>query len=259
MIIQNDLCDKMFKVDQYCDCSVRITDTTHSLYDQESLYSFKYEDTMTLDIIIYNNSISPKLQAIVFTDHNGYLTEVKLPLSKDGWYTIYHIILPTDKWYYKEQQNRFNKLNKYKDIYITDGKSIYRRENGELVKLEILDLLREDLNKTTAHIYSKDIFSTCYLEECYISICNKLLSKDSDTQIEYQRDFIWSTLEIINILVQNTNLRQAQSIIEEVMNCKGFCFSNVENKSTSLNQISQYNTSRSNGFYIQSDCNCNKQ
>lgn len=257
MNIQTDLCDKMFKVDQLCNCNIIITDTTQSLYDKDSIYSFQYEDTMTLDIVIYNDSISPELHAVVFTDHSGYLTEVQLPLSKDGWYSIYHIILPTDKWYYKEKRKHFNKLSKYKDVYVTDGKNIYRKENDNLTQLDILDLLREDLSKTTVTISSKDIFLTCYLEKCYISICNNLLSEDSDSKIEYKRDFIWSTIEIINILIKNTNLRQAQSVIEEVMSCKGFCFNNMENSKNLLNKTAQYKTSRSNGFYIESDCNCN--
>lgn len=259
MNIQNDICDKMFKVDQFCSCNIRITDTTQSLYGQKSLYSFAYEDTMTLDIIIYHKSSNDQIQAVVFTDHNGYLTEVKLPLSYDGWYTIYHIILPTDSWFSKENKNKFNKLNKYKDIYITDGKYVYKYDNKELIKIDILDLLKEDLSKTTVHIYSKDIFSTCHLENCYISICKEYLDSDKLdlSQIQYKRDFIWCSLETLRLLIKNTNLELAQSIIEEVLNCKGYCFNNLENNFKIVPDYAQYKTNRSNGVYVQSDCNCN--
>ena len=261
MNIQDDICDKMFKVDQFCGCNIRITDTAHSLYDQNNLYSFSYKDTMTLNVVIYHKSTSDQLYAIVFTDHNGYLTEVNLPLSNDGWYTIYHIILPTDTWYYRESRNRFNKLSKYRDVYVTNGKNVYRLENGELVKLDILNFITEDLSKTTAHIYLKDIFTTCYLEECYISICEEYIkSKEVDlSQIQYKRDFIWCSLEILRLLKDNSNLNLAQSLIEEIMSCKGFCFNNVENQfEASPNKIAQYKTDRSNGVYIKSDCGCNK-
>ena len=104
-------CNNMFIVDQFCDCSIRITDNTHCIYGQNY---FDYKDTITLDIVVYNRYNDPQLFAVIFTDHQrGYLNEVKLPIGFDGFYTIYHLILPTYQWYICNKNKRYNNFKKY--------------------------------------------------------------------------------------------------------------------------------------------------
>ena len=251
-------CNNMFIVDQFCDCSIRITDNTHCIYGKNY---FDYKDTITLDIVVYNRYNDPQLFAVIFTDHQrGYLNEVKLPIGFDGFYTIYHIILPTYQWYICNKNKRYNNFKKYKDIYISDHNKIYKVVNGELQEFDVLNFISNiNLDKTTVQKFSKDIFLICNLKKCYISICNnwinQLENKDQLKQLEFRRDFIWSTIEVLQILISKCQYEKAEQIMEEIMSCGGICSNILYNKQKP--QYTQYFTESSTGIYLEGNCNCN--
>ena len=80
-----------------------IIDNSSCLYNDDSIYNFSYEDTITLDIITLEKVAGPELVAIVYTTHEygKNLNEVNLPIGDDGLFNVNHIIIPTVDWYYK--------------------------------------------------------------------------------------------------------------------------------------------------------------
>lgn len=252
-------CNNMFFIDQFCDCSIRITDNTHCIYEKNSIYN--YDDTVTIDIVVYNKYNDPQLFAIIFTDHKrGYLNEVKLPIGFDGFYTIYHLIIPTYQWYLCTKNKKYNNLNKFDNIYITDHNKIYKIVDDQPVEYDILNFIYNiNLKKSNIYKFTKNIFLICNLKKCYISLCNKWIdlldSKNPNKQIEYQRDFIWSTIEVLQILISKCQYEKAEQLLEEIMSCGGICANILYDKHKP--EFAQYKTEHSTGIYLEGSCNCN--
>lgn len=240
--ILTDYCDKVFTVDQFCNCSIRITDRT------QETGLFDYKDTVTVDIILYNSD-PQQMAAEVITDHSGWLTEVKLPIPYDGWYTIYHVIVPTAEWYRKHENEGLDK--DYDRIILSDGKKIYTVDNHTLKETDILDLLRIKTDRTTVQIYQKDIFSDCLLRQCYIRISMPLLN-DYDEYQSYLSDFLWCSIEALKILIKRHKTDTAQKLIEELLSCKGVCY----DKAGRSPQTAEYSSEHSYGIYLETDCGC---
>jgi len=40
----------------------------------------------------------------------------------------------------------------------------------------------------------------------------------------FRRDFVWITLNVINYLIEDKKLEEAEEILEEVQSCRGFCY-----------------------------------
>lgn len=240
MILYQSNCST-FDVFQFCNCNLRITDK----YDQYCDKNITYRDAVTLDIIIYNNSKNQQIIATAFTDHTqGWLNEVNLPIGTDGYYTIYHIILPTVIWFNRNSSNK--SLSKYKNIYVTDCKNVYKVINNELVPFNVNSLIELDLKYSTAIRFEKEIFLTCHLQKCFM----KYSLQDDD---KFYRKFLWASLEVIDILIKSCRLEDAELLIEELLKCGGLCYSITT-------PLQQKTITSDNSFlqYIDGNCNCNK-
>ena len=233
MILYQSNC-KEIKVTQFCNCNIQITDK----YDQYCDRNISYKDTVTLDIIIYNNSKNPQIIADAFTDHmQGWLNEVKIPTDYDGYYTIYHIIIPTVTWY---NRNSFKLVNKYDNIYVTDGKNVYKIVDGDLVAFNVNSLIKLNFKRTNLVCFTKDLFLICHLQKCLLKYELNFMKNLQDKSTKFYKDFLWCSIEILKILIINCKLEEAEILIEELMSCGGLCSSNITISTTSDN-----------------NCNCN--
>ena len=235
--------DIQFRICQDCNGVLTITDETSYPNSEEFFRDFKYEDTLTINIVTLEEVDNPQLVAVTYSTHTTQLDEISIPLSKDGLYNITHLIVPTLEWYKKQREQKFNKLSKFKEIFISDGKNLYQVIDGQYEMVDPLSLITQvNLDATTIHKKQEITFLTCFLWKCYINLAlealNELISKSNGNKIQkcgnedkdiiFKRDFVWSTIQVINYLIDACKLEEAQKILEEVVSCNGFCFSNSQ-------------------------------
>lgn len=262
----------LFDYKQLCNCHLIVEDNFNKL-QFTGIFNFDFKDTATIDIITLDKIDKSYLAALVFTSHEHNLNEISVPLTNDGSYNITHIIMPTIDWYYKEKDKKYNKLSKYKEIYITDNKSIYRIENNTLVEVDPLDLtLKDSFDQTTIIKDQSQIFLTCYLKKCYLYLCNKIIAKlinspqnvtghnigtclPKDIELQdwmYRRDLVWLTLKVIGYLLLDNKFTEAQQILEDVQRCNGLCI-NTQDTSES-----NFIENDSTGTIYNISCGCGK-
>ena len=272
----------MFKIKQSCNCNLVITDTSNCYYDNssEEFMKFTYEDTITLDIVTLEKTDGPRLLAVVYTTHEKgkNLNEVNLPLGNDGLVNINHIIIPTVSWYNKQKNKEHNTLNKYKNIYVSDGKRLYKLENKHLNEIDPINLIINDwFDETTIFKSQQFLFLTCYLTKCYVNLCNQVikeLAKNKNAKnghysgecsnvnneakdLIYNKDLVYITLNVINYLTQDCLFEEAEQILENIQSCKGICYNNNE---LLLNESSKmyYSNQNSVGIIYNTGCGCGK-
>lgn len=272
----------MFKIKQSCNCNLVITDTSNCYYDNssEEFMKFTYEDTITLDIVTLEKTDGPRLLAVVYTTHEKgkNLNEVNLPLGNDGLININHIIIPTVSWYNKQKNKEHNTLNKYKNIYVSDGKRLYKLENKHLNEIDPINLIINDwFDETTIFKSQQFLFLTCYLTKCYVNLCNQVikeLAKNKNAKnghysgecsnvnneakdLIYNKDLVYITLNVINYLTQDCLFEEAEQILENIQSCKGICYNNNE---LLLNESSKmyYSNQNSVGIIYNTGCGCGK-
>ena len=272
----------MFKIKQSCNCNLVITDTSNCYYDNssEEFMKFTYEDTITLDIVTLEKTDGPRLLAVVYTTHEKgkNLNEVNLPLGNDGLININHIIIPTVSWYNKQKNKEHNTLNKYKNIYVSDGNRLYKLENKHLNEIDPINLIINDwFDETTIFKSQQFLFLTCYLTKCYVNLCNQVikeLAKNKNAKnghysgecsnvnneakdLIYNKDLVYITLNVINYLTQDCLFEEAEQILENIQSCKGICYNNNE---LLLNESSKmyYSNQNSVGIIYNTGCGCGK-
>ena len=232
-----------FNLTQYCDGQLIITDTS-----DYSNIPFAYEDAVTVNVLVLEKKDNPSLTAITFNTHDvSKLDEVHLQLGEDGLYNLIHIVVPTYDWYIRNK--KLGTLSKYKQIFISDGKNLLKITDNGLEQFDPIELVAHyDIYKTTIYGCQDFFFSTCFLWKCYINLCQMILNynnpyEDSKTdskmlldlvncgklsdQLEdyvYRHDFVWATINVINYLVEDKKLEEAEEILEEIQSCRGLCY-----------------------------------
>ena len=205
----------------------------NAYYEQNK---FKYSQTATINIIQKNTIDKEEIVQTIITNHNGYLDEAYYQIQQDGFYTIYHIILPTIDWLKVEikKDNSFVRSIKNYSIYVCDCDRIYEYVNDTLKEISSEILSQVNSVNTTISILKQDSFFICNLFACYISLCNQLFktlykcdtckeTDNSKTLIRYKRDFIWSTINVLKYYIQSENFLEAQRVLENVEYCGGIC------------------------------------
>lgn len=232
-----------FNLTQYCDGQLIITDTS-----DYSNIPFAYEDAVTVNVLVLEKKDNPSLTAITFNTHDvSKLDEVHLQLGEDGLYNLIHIVVPTYDWYIRNK--KLGTLSRYKQIFVSDGKNLLKITDNGLEQFDPIELVAHyDIYKTTIYGCQDFFFSTCFLWKCYINLCQMILNynnpyEDSKTdskmlldlvncgklsdQLEdyvYRRDFVWATINVINYLVEDKKLEEAEEILEEIQSCRGLCY-----------------------------------
>lgn len=216
-------------------CSLIITDITQDSdeyipedeLDVKNYYAknkFKYSETYTVNVIVkytLDKINSGSIIDVIFNDHCSYLDELHYTIKEDGYYEIYHIILPTKEWY---EAGIIPDL----DIYYTDGNQFYNVVNGVSKEVSVADVVNANCDGNTISQTSLAQFSICQLFDCYINTCqqvfdNELTSCDKNADLIHKRDLIWMAINAIKYHVELGQLMEAQRILEELTNCGGIC------------------------------------
>lgn len=210
-------------------------DSTESVAGQ-----FKYSETVTVNVVQLNKTDETELIKSVIIPHITEDDETIVNLTKDGFFNVSHIVIPTTEWLQKEIDNPNNTLASYSTIYVSDGSGILKYIGGQLVECPALELAERNPEGTTISIGEKSTFSICYLSKCFVTLCNEILNmnlskcKSKNADLEdwiFKRDFVWMTINVIKYLISLGQLAEAQRILEDTDTCNGICSSiNTESK-----------------------------
>jgi hypothetical protein len=118
-------------------------------------------------MLVINNTTNSSIDKTVFSKRTTIRESVSIPISFDGWFTIYHIVLPTKEWFERESST----LSLYETVYYSDGELVYKYINGKSTPVDLNELINRNIEGTTISRTYKDYISICYLKQCYINIC----------------------------------------------------------------------------------------
>lgn len=198
---------------------------------------FKFSDTVSIDLLQHNKCTGTELQNPIITIRKNNISDIELPVNFDGWFTVLHLVIPSKDWLISEiNKESGSTLELYDCVYYSDGDNIYKYINGESYLVDINELVNRNIENTTISKTCENYVSICFLNKCYISLCQKILNdrtlkycsectnkNNTDSDLIFRRDYVWMALNVIRYLVQFEQLAEAERVIEKVSGCNGLC------------------------------------
>jgi hypothetical protein len=211
-------------------------------------------DYVSLEFLTYSDSKEIEPNTIIFENycHNrdNYLKDGIFPIMKDGIHFYYKIVVPKlETLFIQNSEGLYTKVflenqtfyynNKFyigKVDYNTDP--VTKRELLEKIN-EILETSKSEIITNYTELYElsgsqsfvckKIVFTTCKLTQCLVNLQRKIIdyqiyNKCADyKKITEERDFLISTIYVLDYLKDIGNFQEAQRIIENVMECGSIC------------------------------------
>lgn len=219
-------------------CKVIIEDKTEYLNESStstSKGSFKYSDTVSIVVLQHNKSKETVVKSPTYDYHTSEYIEV--PIGFDGWFTVNYLVLPSREWFDRERaKSSGSALNLYNIVYFVEDGYIYKYVNGQTEGASIEEVLEINPVNTTVSKTSKDYISICFLQKCYVNLCQQIFNdrgfsqcwnKNSvDSELVYKRDLVWMAINVIKYLTEFNQLAEVERIIEQINGCNGLCKSN---------------------------------
>ena len=202
--------------------------------------TFKYSKTVSITSLFYESSKEESVMKTVYTPHdklpsvNETADSIRIPIDKDGYYIVHHLVLPTLDWL--EEVHDDENLAQYNHIYVSDGCDVFKydKETSTAYPVDIKEIV--ELNncystdyKGTISKASFDLFSIAKLKECYIRLSKALFDycpgecEKADSQLRFKRDFVWMTYNVILFYLQDHLYIDAQNVLEQTTGCNSFC------------------------------------
>ena len=221
-----------------------ITKDTLGKYLVNTLSEISTENKVCLEFIVNNGNII----YINYSEAKESL-QSSFVLSLDGICNYYRMIIPTLEYYnnegiYTPDYHYFFFNNKiYKSLQKTISIETIEEECEEITDINSI----WEIQDSNILSYTSKLFSTYNLEKCILYktgdtleefIKNGCIKCRIDEYLSLQRDFLISSLYVINILINKNEYEEAERILNTIESC-----------SNSLCQ-SYYNISK--------DCNCGK-
>lgn len=219
-------------------CKIIIEDKTEYLketFTGTAKGDFKYSDTASIIVLQHNKTKETVVKNPTFNYHASETIEV--PIEFDGWFTVNYLVLPNKEWFNKElNKPSGSALGLYSIVYYVDGDHIYKYIGGKTTEVLLEELLEINPVNTTLSKTGKDYVSICFLQKCYVNLCQQIFNergfsqcwnKNSvDSELVYKRDLVWMAINVIKYLVKFNQLAEAERIIEQINGCNGLCKSN---------------------------------
>lgn len=150
----------------------------------------------------------------------GYTSKIKLP--HDGEHIYYKFLIPLKEHFTEIPDN---------EIYYDDGKIFYKN-HSKSTEINFNDLIKLDTTLSCSQTFfcKKTLFSICKLQNCLVYLQRQILSNPDycmecgmETSIRYKRDFLVSSLYVLNYLIKNQLYEEAQRILLNMEGCGGLC------------------------------------
>lgn len=210
---------------------------------------FKFSDTVSIDVLQLNKPQDVTYLNPTFAKHSS-LEQTTLEITSDGWYSLIHLVLPSQEWFNKElSKQEGSALGLYNIVYFASNDKIYKYINENIYEVTLSEVLEINPINTTISKTSKDFVSICFLRKCYVNLCQQILNsrgfsscwKDNkiDNELIYKRDLVWMSINVIKYLTECEQLAEVERILETINGCNGLCTS-------------------SNSFQRSNGCGCSK-
>ena len=118
--------------------------------------------------------------------------------------------------------------------FYSDGK-YYREDRGEEpVEVSLNELLSVNPTQVNFVKQIQNFFAVCWLRKCYVNLSQQILNGrgfnncfdiNIDSSLIFKRDLVWSTLNVIQYMIDNNQLAEAERLIERISGCAGLCTS----------------------------------
>ena len=216
------------------DCSINILDKSLYPMSSSSVGQFSYADSASVVAIALNKISSTSWTDYKIVSHDKPMKTITMPINFDGWFTVKYIVLPTKDWFLRELRKLVNSsLGLYSIVYYTDGETIYKYVNQESVAVPAEEILQVNPENTTLSVVEKDSISICFLQKCYINLCQQIFESKGltscwnknnvDSELIYKRDLVWMAINVIEYMTKKNQLYEAERIIELLHSCNGVC------------------------------------
>lgn len=145
--------------------------------------------------------------------------KIVFDIGIDGFYTLVTVKIPKDTT---------------KEYYYSDGKVYHNNEQANLGLL--LEMNPEVSGLIVDYEY---YFQTCHLRKCYISVCQQIFDQvhsvdcnkqNLDQNLIFKRDLLFSALQIIDFMSEKGQYKEAELLLERIMNCNGLCDNHCNEK-----------------------------
>ena len=205
--------------------------------EQVSFRNYTFEQTVTLNVVISIASDETEIiESYSLVPHTD-LDIDEITLEKDGLKRVEHIIIPTQEWFNYTIQMDSNALDQYTNgiYFIGSEDKFYKYLRGEIVEVDINEILEINQVDTTLIKTSLHTFELCHLEECFFKLCMYLLDNMPCDDLCFNdkmkgftgdilnRDIIWMALNAIKYCIEQQQFFRAQKILERVETCWGIC------------------------------------
>lgn len=212
-----------------------------SLKDYTSIEFLKYKDQEiardTLRIEHFN------------AERGNMLNDTIFPIYKDGTYVYYKMLIPNLEFLFVESAtipNYFSEICLIKQtfyyngkfyMYIGDSDIVFDQElsKEQILTMYLTDILSHSKVLTYEELFDnlgsqsffckKIVFTICNLIKYFVSLQRKTLAKLSsnycydDSQNALQKDFILSTIYVLDYLKDINNFAEAQRILDNITEC----------------------------------------
>ena len=188
-------------------------------YDKDcnTIVQEEYEDEYAFVYILQlNQTTGPVNQVFIKTNEEQ---EVKFDLKADGFYTLVTLKIPFDN---------------EKPYYYMDNKFY----NSNQQEVELAELVYTNPETSQIDIHYDYYFQDCKLRKCYIKACQEIFDSQAsircnqnslDQDLIHKRDLLWSTINVINYMVEFDQFEEAQRLLERITGCNGLCENSVDN------------------------------
>lgn len=205
----------------------RIQVIDKSEYDCSTFPSkFLYENTISINYLQKITSDSSKVEQVFIAEHDNP-DETVFEFSKDGYYRVNHLIIPTKEWLDKldlDNVIKFDKIYFYMDGDVFE----YNFRNKQATKVDPILLLGVCDLKTTVFHSEEDFVSINNLENCLINYINNKFStfdcsKTVDKNQSIKLDYIYMIYNVLDYYISCGDLLEAERILEDFLKCYNIC------------------------------------
>lgn len=237
--------DLNITIDTDKNCKIVVQDNTTYLSESSTGVSkgnFKYSDTSSIVVLQHNKLQETIIKNPTYWDHSSsYLT---VPIEFDGWFTVNYLVLPNREWFNKEaSKTSGSALDLYSIVYFAEEDHVYKYIDNNIEETTLEEILEVNPTDTTISKISKDYISICFLQQCYINLCQQIFNQrgfspcwnknNIDSELIFKRDLVWMAINVIKYMTTLNQLSEVERIIEMVNGCNGLCQSNTTYQSSS--------------------------
>lgn len=187
-------------------CNKIIYDKNCNTIIQDNNYDSNYVFVYVLQL---NQTAGITSQVFIKTSEDQ---QVIFDLGLDGFYTLVTLKVP---------------IGVGSNYYYQDDKFYHLFE-----EISLQNLIELNPNVSGLEISYDYYFQTCKLKKCFVNTCYQIFDSQTniscnnlklDSNLIYKRDLIWSTLNVINYMVELDQYEEAERLLERIMGCNGLC------------------------------------